>query len=80
MTRRVNKEKEKRQQAQLRKRHKGCTSKRSYNTLLDAEGYAKMYSDSRYCMHGSGVAYRAYFCRCGKFHLTSSKKKDRVEA
>ena len=80
MTRRKKKEVERKKQSYLRKRHKMCTGKRSYSTVEEANGYAKMYSDPRY-NHGRHETYTSYLCPlCNKFHLTTHGYCSKINA
>jgi len=75
MTKRKKKEHERTHQMKTHSRSKQCGKKKAYNTQEEADGYATMYSDPRYCMVGDSTLLRAYFCpQCNKFHLTSQKK------
>lgn len=72
MSRRKKKEAEKKRQEYLRERNRKCTGKKSYNSEMEAEGYAKMWSDPRYGKRGDNKPLHAYLCpMCYKWHLTS---------
>jgi len=83
MTRRKRKEQERDRQcimqARAETRNKMCNHKKLYNTLIEAEGYAKLKSDPRYGGNDFKKGLRAYHCPlCNKFHLTSSHKQGKV--
>lgn len=75
MTKRKKKEAEQKRQEHLRKRNKRCSGKKSYDTEMEADGYARMWSDPRYGERGKSNTLSAYFCpMCNKWHLTSKIK------
>ena len=79
MTKRKRREKERVRQIKIqtikKRTDKMCTSKVSYPSLIEAEGYAKMYNDSRYRNNHVSSCLRAYLCPiCHKFHLTGSRR------
>jgi len=76
MKRRRQKERTRNHQAKMRGRNKMCDSKKSYDTLDEADGYAVLYSDPRYNKLGVDKDFHSYLCpHCNKFHLTTRAKK-----
>lgn len=73
MTRRRRKEIERNRQINLQRRSRMCSGKRAYSTEIEADSFARMYSDPRYSKNkGKAPTLRAYYCSCCKmFHLTS---------
>ena len=82
LSKRKRKEAERKRQQKLSavgyKRSKQCGKKKQYNTLIEAEGYAKMLADPRY-RGEQAKELRAYLCQyCDKFHLTSQVKRQEL--
>jgi hypothetical protein len=81
MTKRKRKERERifqiKHQRIVTRENRMCKAKRSYNTELEANSYAKIYVDPRYGKLKAKL--RAYYCPlCYKWHLTSQEKYSNV--
>ena len=73
MTKRKRKELERQKQIKMHSHSKMCGKKKKYATEIEADAYAKMFSDPRY-NHGKEKSMRSYWCPlCYHYHLTSKK-------